>query len=99
MIISSFIISKSLSEPTSIYGNLNGSINGSITVSNTDSYYNNSDVLQAYDAGVMLGYEYNAFIQDINNGKLEGIPYLEIGDHYIFSKKALEEWVYKKSLD
>ena len=94
MIISSYIISKSLSKSI----NMNGILNGSLTVSDMDSYNFESDVLQAFNAGRMLGYEADSFIQDINNGKLDGIPYIKLEDHYIFSKKALEEWVYNESL-
>lgn len=47
----------------------------------------------------MLGYEQDALIIDIENGKLEGIPYTKVGGHYIFSKRALEEWVYNKVLN
>lgn len=95
MLISSFIISKSLSinEPTI----MNGNLNGSLTLNDTNSY-SRSDVLQASEAGAILGYDYNVFIQDIDNGKLKGIPYIEIGGHYVFSKKALEEWVYNMSI-
>ena len=94
MIISSYIISKSLSKSI----NMNGNLNGSLTMSDMDSYNFESDVLLAFDAGRMLGYESNSLIQDINNGKLEGIPYIKLKDHYIFSKTALEEWVYNESL-
>lgn len=96
LLISSLIISKSLSisEPTI----MNGSLNGSLTLNDTNSY-KNSDVLQVYDAAAMLGYnDYNVLIQDINNGKLKGIPYTVIGNHYMFSKKALEEWIYNMSI-
>lgn len=99
MIISSIIISKSFSELKNLNCKLNGSLTGSLTVSNMDSYYTKSDVLQTYDAGIMLGYEQDVLIQDIESGKLEGIPYTKVGDHYIFSKKALEEWVYNTVLD
>ena len=77
---------------------MNGNLNGSLTMSDMDSYNFESDVLLAFDAGRMLGYESNSLIQDINNGKLEGIPYIKLKDHYIFSKTALEEWVYNESL-
>ena len=48
----------------------------------------------AYEAGAMLGYNQDEFIQDIENGKLKGIAFTQVGGHYIFSKKSLEEWVY-----
>jgi hypothetical protein len=75
---------------------MNAILNGSLSVvSNSDSNYNANDILQGPDAGAILGYDYNAFIQAIKDGKLEGIPYIDLGDHFVFSKKALEEWVYK----
>lgn len=99
MIISSYIISRSLNELANKNDILNASLTGSLSVSNMESYKNVSDVLQTYDAGIMLGYEQDNLIQDIKSGKLEGIPYIEVGDHYIFSKKALEEWVYNRALN
>jgi len=92
-VISSYIISHSLSNTI----NTNAAVNGVISVSNSDNTDKNSDVLMPYDAGAMLGYQSDEFIQMIKDGKLEGIPYVDLGDHYIFSKKALEEWVYNNS--
>lgn len=100
IIISSYIISKSLSQIT----NMSAVLDGSLSVINSDSDYNTnavsqtSDILQAYDAGVILGYEDYVLIQFIRDGKLNGLPYIDLGDHFIFSKKALEEWVYKNSI-
>jgi hypothetical protein len=76
---------------------LNGIFNGSFTMSN--AYNADKDILMLYDAGAMLGYDPGEFIQDIKNGKLEGIPFIQVGDRYIFSKKALEEWVYGKAVN
>ena len=94
--ISSLIIARSLDKL--VNKNFFSTINGSLNVSNSD--YNNkieSDVLLIYDAEIMLGYEPNTLRQDIQKGKLEGIPYTKVGTQYLFSKKALEEWVYNRS--
>ena len=94
-VISSYIISHSLSNTI----NTNATVNGVISVSNSDSDNTDkdSDILILHDAGTMLGYASDELIQMIKDGKLEGIPYVDLGDHYIFSKKALEEWVYNNS--
>lgn len=93
MIISSIILSRAIKE-----GNqLNGSLSGSFSM--IDNSRKESDVLMPYDAGVMLGYDQDALIIDIENGKLEGIPFAKFGDNYIFSKKALEDWIYNKTLE
>lgn len=47
----------------------------------------------------MLGYDQDALIIDIENGKLEGIPYTKVGGNYIFSKKDIEDWIYSKTLE
>ncbi len=91
MIISSLILSKSISEGKQ----LNGSLNGTFDISNTTN--EEGDILKAYSAGVMLGYDRDDLIKDIDSGNLQGLPFAKIGDQYVFSKKALEEWVYSKS--
>lgn len=93
MIVSSIILSKSIKKQTQ----LNGTLNGTLTMN--DSYNIDNDILQTYDAGAMLGYNESDLIRDIENGKLEGLPCTKIGGHYIFSKKALEEWIYNKTLN
>ena len=93
MIISSLILSKSINENKQ----LNGVLNGSFTM--RDSYDVEKDILMPYDAGAMLGYEQDDFIHDIKSGNLDGIPFTQVGGRYIFSKKALEEWVYSKTLN
>ena len=97
MIISSFILSMAIKEGNQLYGSLNGSLSGSFSMS--DSSSKDNDILIPYDAGQMLGYDQDALIIDIENGKLEGIPYAKFGNSYIFSKKALEEWIYSKTLE
>jgi len=90
IIISSLILSKSINGSKQ----LNSILNGSLTMSS--SYDADRDILMPYEAGAMLGYNQDEFIQDIENGKLKGIPCTQVGGHYIFSKKSLEEWVYSK---
>lgn len=95
MIISSLILSMAIKEGKQ----LNGILNGSFSTSAYSSEERDSDVLMPYDAGYMLGYDQDALIIDIENGKLHGIPYAKLGDNYIFSKKALEDWIYSKTLE
>lgn len=92
MIISAYIISKSLSEETY----MNGNLSGALTVMSDDTNFITSDVLNEEAARAMFGYAYDYLIQMIRDGNLEHIPYIEFGDNYIFSKKALEEWVYSR---
>lgn len=93
MIISSIILSSAIKEGNQLYGSLSGSF------SMSGYSREESDVLIPYSAGQMLGYDQDALIFDIENGKLEGIPYTIVGDNYIFSKKALEDWIYSKTLE
>lgn len=93
MIISSLILSASIKQGNQLTGSLTGSFNMA------DYSGIDSDILMPYGAGIILGYDPDTLIQDIENGKLEGIPFTKIGDNYIFSKKVLEEWVYSKIED
>lgn len=93
MIISSLILSVSINQENQ----LNGILNGTFNMSEYSGI--ESDIIMPYGAGIILGYDQDTLIQNIENGKLEGIPYTKIGDNYIFSKKALEEWVYSKTLE
>ncbi len=99
MIISSIFLSNSMRT----LSQMNGILNGSLTMGN--SYEGiKSDILQQYDAQTLLGYDSDTdgglkhFIRDIENGTLEGLPYIKINGNYLFSKKALEEWLYHRSL-
>lgn len=88
MIISSYFLSQAIKEQTQ----LNGIFNGSLSM---DDNSENNDILRIYDVAAMFAYEdYDSLIKDIKSGRIEGIPYTKIGENYIFSKKALEEWVY-----
>jgi hypothetical protein len=104
MIICSLILSKAIKEQRQSYGTLNnqlsGSIEGRLYLEEDDSANQmiiESDILVPYQVGELLGYsDYNLLIIDIEDGKLEGIPYTRIRSNYVFSKKALEDWIYSK---
>jgi|GEM_PF-6583577 hypothetical protein len=108
LIVSANIIARAISNNTFLNGNLNGDLNGTFTMqsssdtnNNTDNNMdvNNSDVINPEEAGKLLGYVDTVhFINDIKSGKLHGIPYLYLYDQYIFSKKAIEEWIYKQAV-
>lgn len=97
MIISSLILSKPQIKQEQF---LNTSLNGSLyqNVSSSESNLTSGDILQPYYAGLLLGYDQEDLIAKIIDGTLEGIPYVKIGNHYVFSKKALEEWIYNQSV-
>ncbi len=103
LIVSSFILSNAIRQGNQLYGNLTGNLSGSFTSTSADviytgnKNYTNNDILITYDAGILLGYQRDDFIRAIISGELEGIPYTKLGSEYIFSRKALEEWVYNKT--
>lgn len=94
LIASSLIMSKSIDGNKQLIGNLNG------LFTLDDSYDNNAnkDILMVYDAAAMFGYQEENFIRDIENDRLEGLPFTQIGGRYIFSRKSLEEWLYNRTL-
>lgn len=106
MMISSIILSNSMKTPSQ----LNGILNGSLTMEDSQQYDTGmlqqygTDILQQYDAQILLGYDANTedeqrhFIKDIENGPLEGLPYTKINGRYLFSKKAMEEWLYNRTI-
>lgn len=97
MIISSLILANSIKEQTQVRGTFDGSLHMN-DLSTPDSY--SGDILMPYEAGAMLGYDdFNALLQDITAGKIEGIPYTIIANNYVFSKKALEEWLYNRIIE
>lgn len=51
-----------------------------------------------YDAAAMLGFSKDGLISQILNGNPNEIPYIDVSGTYLFSKKALEEWIYSKSI-
>ncbi|MDF2486588.1 MAG: hypothetical protein K0R46_2756 [Herbinix sp.] len=99
MIISAFILSRSKTEQIQ---SINGSLNGTfgITQSNyqvIDTY--SGDIISLYTAaGILLYDNQDVLKQAIDNGNKNDIPYVSINGNYLFSKKALEEWIYNKSL-
>lgn len=81
-------------------GNLNttGNFNGSVTMyegQNIGRLYD--EVLSIYEAASYLRMEESILKSTINNGNTIGIPYISTGGQIIFSKKALDEWVYSTS--
>ena len=98
MIISSLILSESIIGNKELNGTLKGNLSGSFIMSESPNV--KSDILLPFEAGDILGYQQQEdFIQDIKNGTLEGIPFTQVEGRYIFSKKALEEWVYSKTIN
>lgn len=113
LIVSANIIAGAISNNTFLNGNLNGNLNGTFTMQNSsdmdnntdknidgnNSDVNNSDVINPEEAGKLLGYVDTVhFTNDIKSEKLHGIPYLYLYDQYIFSKKAIEDWIYKQAV-
>lgn len=105
IIISACIISKPLGGLIYFNHTLAGTLDGTLSVEQPDSsnyqinINNKSDILQTEDAGRILGYSDNEkFIRDMGSGELKGIPYTRVSGHYLFSKKALDEWIYSNSM-
>jgi hypothetical protein len=65
----------------------------SSTVVPTDFNISQKDILKAYEAALCLGMDQETLINMVENNQLENIPYMKIGNDYIFSKKLLEIWV------
>ncbi len=103
LIVSSLILSGAIRQGNQLYGDLTGNLSGSFTSTSADAIYTeningiNKDILIAAEAGALLGYQREDLINAIIKDELEGIPYTKLGSEYIFSRKALEEWVYKSS--
>lgn len=100
IIISSIILSNpKIEQLQNVNSVLNGSLSMNQTMTSSDSG-NTSDILKSDDAAIILGYNSSQYlIRDILGGNPEGIPYVLVDKNYLFSKKALEEWVYSKSLN
>jgi len=99
MIISSVILAKAISEQKQLYGALNTTVTGSLSTADLSVHENDKgDIIQLYDAASMLGYnDQNQLAEDIEKGQLKGIPCTKIRNHYVFSRRALEEWLYDKA--
>ena len=97
MIVSALILSKSESKQLHT---ITGSLNQSVNLTQLDSLHNNtSDIILPHDAAIILGYEsQEKLVKDIRDGELQEIPYVLIDNQVRFSKRALEEWIYDKSL-
>lgn len=52
------------------------------------------DTLIGHDVAVYLGIDYDDLKQMLYQDKLKDIPYIRIKGEFIFSKKALDEWLY-----
>lgn len=97
IIISAVILAFALNRQGVLTGDLNGSLNGSLTLVDSSGLYD-SDIIQSYQAAQLLGYQTGPeeLITDILQGSLPGIPFTKINNNYIFSRKALEEWIYSR---
>lgn len=103
IIVSSIILAVALHQVSTIISSsqsvIQGSLNGSLTLDDS-SRFTDSDIMQVYQAAELLGYgdTNDSFILDILNGKFQDIPYTKMGRTYIFSRVALEEWVYQRAI-
>jgi hypothetical protein len=103
MIISAIILSRSRIEQFQmVSGSLNGSFGisqSSVNGSETDSDMYSGDIISMYTAARILLYENPEILKnEIDNGNKNDIPYVLINGNYVFSEKALEEWIYRKAV-
>lgn len=103
MIISAIILSRSRIEQIQmVSGSLNGSFGisqSSVNGSETDSDMYSGDIISMYTAARILLYENPEILKnEIDNGNKNDIPYVLINGNYVFSEKALEEWIYRKAV-
>lgn len=100
IIISSSIIAKGMKENgTYVNGGLINISQGLNNISNTVNYKNNNNstvgktqTFNLYTAAQYLGITYDK-LEQIVSLKDSGIPYIKIGNEYIFSKSALDKWL------
>lgn len=107
LIISSLIIAVALIICTTKLTNTNafrgilnayGSINSSVSLNNGQANQRSyNEVLSIYDATSYLGIDEATLRNVVNSGNVLGIPYVSTGGQIIFSKKALDEWIYNAS--
>lgn len=98
LIISALILSRSRIEYIHTF---DGNVHGSLGLLQSSTMVNEitDDILVPNEAGSLLGYNGDDLIRDIENGVISDIPYVYIGGEVRFSKKALEEWIYQKSIE
>lgn len=96
LIISSIIFSNSQNRLAS----QQHFINGSIGINQSENSSSKSEYMPIGEVAPLLGYNYNDmynyiddFTQDLYNGKLGDIPYVDINGKPIFSRTAFEEWL------
>ncbi len=61
----------------------------------------NKDSMLVYELADYLGMNgenMDVFERMIRENKIEGLPYVKINEVYIFSKKAIDQWLYDSSL-
>jgi hypothetical protein len=103
MIISAIILSRSRIEQIQmVSGSLNGSLGISLSDINEAGAYSDiysGDIISMYDAARILLYENPELLKnEIDLGNKNDVPCVLINGNYVFSEKALEEWIYQKSL-
>jgi len=92
ILISAIILANSNNHESHLQGDLNGSLNGSFTTQNEDNLFTMDDVID------MLGYSDKiVLLADLTSDNVDDFPYLKVKGSYVFNKKAVEEWIYKKS--
>lgn len=55
--------------------------------------FNQNDVMQIDDVCTYLGIDATALKDAIEKNELPGLPYIKLGDNYLFSRKQIDIWV------
>lgn len=95
IIIAGSIISKGIENKGRFIGD--GLFQGANNISTTirDISLNNKDnegIFNADTASTYLGISQDRLMQILND-KESGIPYIKVGENFIFSKNALDKWI------
>lgn len=72
-----------------------GSFGGNVSLSGNAS--KNDEVLSLYEAGGYLNMEPDDLEKLLKSTNTQEIPFFKVSDNYMFSKKALDEWIYNCS--
>lgn len=95
IVISASIISKGIENKGRYIAEGISQAANNIEVNINDSSFNkenNKDVFTQGDASVYLGISQERLMQILNNEKSR-IPYVKVGENFIFSKNALDKWI------
>lgn len=70
-------------------------------LSKVENALSNRDSMMLYDLAAYLGINTEnlaAFKEMIEKNKIEGLPYIKINGNFVFSKRAVDQWLYDASL-